>query len=42
MKIQRIIEGAIVTKATISGGSCHVILPKEWLGKKIRCIPVDK
>ncbi|MDQ6866438.1 MAG: DUF2080 family transposase-associated protein [Thermoproteota archaeon] len=38
---RRIIEGSIIKQATPIGGTGHVTVPVEWIGKMIRCIPVD-
>lgn len=35
------IEDSIIKEATRIGGTCHVTVPIEWLGKKIRCTPID-
>jgi hypothetical protein len=37
---RRIIEGAIVKKATRSGNGGHVIVPESWIGEMIRCVRV--
>jgi putative transposon-encoded protein len=37
---RRIIEGAIVKKATRSGNGGHVIVPESWIGEMIRCVCV--
>jgi putative transposon-encoded protein len=37
---RRITEGAIIKEATKVGGSCHIIVPREWIGRKIRCEPI--
>jgi hypothetical protein len=31
----------VTEEATIYGKSCHVIVPVEWRGKKVRCLLVS-
>jgi hypothetical protein len=39
----RIIEGPIIKRSTPDGNSgCHVIVPQQWSGCVIKCIPVDQ
>jgi hypothetical protein len=36
-----IIEGPIVKIVTRSGHGGHIIVPEDWIGKKVRCTIVD-
>ena len=37
-----ILIGPIFKKASKSGLGAHIMVPKSWIGKMIKCIPVDQ
>jgi putative transposon-encoded protein len=41
MKTEIEISG-ITAEVKVHGNSCHVILPKSWLGKKVRITSIEE
>lgn len=42
LSIESIIIGPIFKKASKIGDGAHIMIPKSWIGKIIKCIPVDQ